>query len=375
LRGPAGGVIGAAALAEAEGIERALTFDMGGTSCDVALIESGRPARASGTSIAGHPIHLPLLDIETVSAGGGSVGWDDSGGALRVGPRSAGARPGPAAYGHGGTEATVTDANVALGRLEGGMRLGESIRMDGEAAAGAVHRLARRLGLDDRTCAQGVLTVANQEMVRALRRVSVERGVDPRECTLIAFGGAGPLHAADVADELGMRRVICPPAAGVLAALGLVVAGERRDYVRTVLLNAADHGSLRNEDRKLRAKATDDVPGGAVEAAGDCRYRGQTHTLTIPWNPDGDPSGLGRDFHAAHARRFGDADPSRAVEVVNLRVAVEREGPRLPLAEDDPEHRVMGPTAIPMDGATCWVADGWRAHRDAAGAIHLERDG
>lgn len=374
LSGPAGGVIGAAALARAHGVERALTFDMGGTSCDVALIEDGRPARTSGTTIAGHPIHLSLLDIETVSAGGGSVGWADSGGALRVGPRSAGARPGPAAYGHGGSEATVTDANVALGRLEAGMTLGETIALDGDAAADAVHRLAGRLGLDGHACAGGILTVANQEMVRALRRVSVERGVDPRECTLIAFGGAGPLHAADVADELGMRRVICPPAAGVLAALGLVVAGERRDYVQTVLRGADEHGTLLDEDRRLRERAAADVPGGTVEAAGDCRYRGQTHTLTVPWDPEGDPAALARDFHAAHAQRFGDSDPSREVEVVNLRVAVEREGPRPPLSAAGEDATLTGPAALPMDGATCWVAEGWTARVDSAGAVHLERE-
>ncbi|MEQ9092915.1 MAG: hydantoinase/oxoprolinase family protein [Miltoncostaeaceae bacterium] len=195
LSGPAGGVIGAARAAAQDGEGLVLTFDMGGTSCDVALVRDGVPARTAATQIAGHPIHLPMLDIATVSAGGGSIAWADSGGALRVGPRSSRAVPGPAAYGLGGTEPTVTDANVVLGRIPVEAPLGGTIALDAAAARDAVGGLAERLGLGLEECAEGILTVAVQEMVRALRRVSVERGVDPRRASLVAFGGAGPLHA------------------------------------------------------------------------------------------------------------------------------------------------------------------------------------
>ena len=252
---------------------------MGGTSCDVALVSDGVPARTGATVIAGHPLHLPMLDVATVSAGGGSIAWADSGGALRVGPHSAGARPGPAAYGLGGERPTVTDADVVLGRLPTNV------------AAGRPHPAGRRrrrrppspgspttLGLGVRECAEGIITVAVQEMVRALRLVSVERGEDPREATLIAFGGAGPLHACPVADELGVRQVVAPPAAGVLAALGLVMAGERRDYVQTVLAPVDEGGEPRRapgaaarpgraRDRRRATSAprpTADTPGRAT---------------------------------------------------------------------------------------------------------------
>ena len=285
LSGPAGGVIGAARLAARDGAPLALTFDMGGTSCDVALVRDGAPARTSETVIAGHPLHLPMLDVATVSAGGGSIAWADSGGALRVGPHSAGARPGPAAYGLGGDAPTVTDANVVLGRLPDDAPLGGAIRLDGAAARAAVEGLAGELGMGLEECAEGILAVAVQEMVRALRRVSVERGEDPREAALIAFGGAGPLHACAVADELGVRRVVAPPAAGVLAALGLVMAGERRDYVQTVLARVDAGEDLAVLLAPLAERAGTELPGAAQRAAADCRYLGQSHALTVELGP------------------------------------------------------------------------------------------
>ncbi|MGD9694550.1 MAG: hydantoinase/oxoprolinase family protein [Thermoleophilia bacterium] len=372
LSGPAGGVIGAARLADAAAVPLALTFDMGGTSCDVALVRDGAPARTAGTVIAGHPLHLPMLDVATVSAGGGSIAWADSGGALRVGPRSAGARPGPAAYGAGGTEPTVTDANVVLGRLPLDGALGGSIRLDADAAAAAVGRLARALdmGLDD--CAAGIVTVAVQEMVRALRLVSVERGEDPRDAVLVAFGGAGPLHACPVADELGVRRVLAPPAAGVLCALGLVQAGERRDYVQTVLAPVGE-GRLAGLLAPLDERAAAELPDAPRRAAADCRYAGQSHSLTIDWDPSADEDALARAFHEAHRVRYGDADPGRPVEAVSLRLSAERPGadPEMPLGEPGPE--IRGPAVIPMDGATCWVGEGWTARADARGTIVMER--
>ena len=375
LSGPAGGVIGAARLAAREERRLALTFDMGGTSCDVALVTGGEPARTSGTVIAGHPLHLPMLDVATVSAGGGSIAWADSGGALRVGPQSAGARPGPAAYGLGGDRPTVTDADVVLGRLPLGAPLGGAIRLDPAAARAAVGGLAAELGLGLEECAEGILTVAVQEMVRALRLVSVERGEDPREATLIAFGGAGPLHACAVADELGVRTVVAPPAAGVLAALGLVMAGERRDYVQTVLAPVDAGAGLAALLAPLHARAGREIPGAAHVASADCRYSGQSHALTIAWEPAAPESDLAAAFHAAHRERYGDADAGRAVEAVSLRLAAERPGvdPALPAGAPGPE--IAGPAVIPLEGSTCWVAEGWTAGVDAIGSIRLERTG
>ena len=374
LSGPAGGVIGAARLAARDGRRLALTFDMGGTSCDVALVSDGVPARTGSTVIAGHPLHLPMLDVATVSAGGGSIAWADSGGALRVGPQSAGARPGPAAYGLGGERPTVTDADVVLGRLPTDVPLGGRIRLDPAAAEAAVGRLAAELGMDVYECAEGIITVAVQEMVRALRLVSVERGEDPREATLIAFGGAGPLHACPVAEELGVGRVVAPPAAGVLAALGLVVAGERRDYVQTVLAPVAAGADLAAALAPLSERAEREIPGARHTAAADCRYAGQSHSLTVPWDPAAPAQELAQAFHAAHRERYGDADPARAVEAVTLRLAAERPGADPRISPAPPGPSVRGPAVIPMDGATCWVAEGWSAYVDELGAIVMERE-
>jgi N-methylhydantoinase A/oxoprolinase/acetone carboxylase beta subunit len=375
MSGPAGGVIGAARLAARSGDARALTFDMGGTSCDVALVEDGVPARTAETTIAGHPLHLPMLDVATVSAGGGSIAWADSGGALRVGPHSAGARPGPAGYGRGGTEPTVTDANLVLGRLDAGTPLGGEIRLDPAAARAAVAGLAATLGMGVEECAEGILTIAVQEMVRTLRRVSVERGVDARGATLVAFGGAGPLHACQVAEELGIARVVAPPAAGLLAALGLVVAGERRDYVQTVLAPVAAGAGLAGLLAPLRERAEAELPGAALTAAVDCRTAGQSHSLTVPWDPEAPEEDLAAAFHEAHRARYGDVDEDRPVEAVSLRLAAERPGaePDLPAAERGAP--VAGPASLALDGATCWVAEGWTARDDGLGGLILEREG
>ena len=374
LSGPAGGVIGAGLAAGRAGAAQALTFDMGGTSCDVALVRGGAPARASGTVIAGQPLHLPMLDVQTVSAGGGSVAWRDSGGALRVGPMSAGARPGPAAYRRGGDRPTVTDANVVLGRLALDRPLGGEISLDQGAARDAVASLADDLGLGVEECAEGILTVAVQEMVRALRRVSVERGVDPRDGTLVAFGGAGPLHACQVADALGMARALVPTAAGVLSALGLVLAGERRDWVQTVLLPADPGVDLASRLEPLRAAATRALPGAAQRVAADCRYVGQSHAITVPWDPQSGAAALARAFHRAHAAQLGDADPTQAVEVVSLRLAAERPGPVPPAHAGTPGSTVRGPSVLGLDGATVWVAEGWTASPGPDGALSLSRE-
>ena len=330
MSGPAGGVIGAARLAGEQDARLALTFDMGGTSCDVALVRDGAPARTSSTEIAGHPLHLPMLDVATVSAGGGSIGWMDSGGALRVGPHSAGARPGPAAYGHGGTEPTVTDANVVLGRLPADRPLAGGVELDGDAAAAVVGGLAERLGLGLEECAEGIVTVAVQEMVRALRRVSVERGEDPREAVLIAFGGAGPLHACPVADELGIRRVLAPPAAGVLAALGLVIAGERRDEVQTVLAPVDGGADLAGLLAPLRERLLGEMPDATLSASVDVRYAGQSHSLTVPWEPGGARGRPGGDVprRPPRALRRRRPRPARGGRDAAARRRAPRRGPR-----------------------------------------------
>lgn len=372
LSGPAAGVLGAAHIADLLGERDVLTFDMGGTSCDVALIE-GTPARTSQTTINGHPLHLPMLDVHTVSAGGGSIAWADDGGALRVGPSSAGARPGPACYGLGGTDPTVTDANVVLGRIDVDHPLAGDLRLDPDRARQAVGELAATLGLTLEVCAQGIIAVAVGEMARALRVVSVERGVDPRGMALVAFGGAGPLHACDIADELGMRRIVLPHAAGVLAALGLIVAGERRDEVQSVLTPIDATADLTVALRDLETRARAGVPDGAVSHAADCRYVGQTHFVTVDWNPARPLSELAERFHDAHRRRYGDADPDRVVEIVTIRVAATLPGAspelRLPVTMRLP---FAAPAVFDLDGATGWLAAGWRA-RAAGHSVVVER--
>ena len=374
LSGPAGGVVGAADVAAADGAAVALAFDMGGTSCDVALIVDGIPGRAHGTAVAGHPVHLPMLDIETVSAGGGSIAWADPGGALRVGPRSAGAVPGPAAYGQGGRTPTVTDANVVLGRLAGDLGVGGTIALREDAAAGAIDTLARDLGLSRDECARGILAVAVQEMVAALHVISVERGVDPRTGLLIALGGAGPLHACAVAEELGVERVTCPGAAGVLAAVGMVGAGERRDHVQSVLLPVEAGSGLWAAVAPVVERARADLPAGRIEVAADCRYVGQSHALTVPWDPAAPEPELAAAFHRAHAAAAGRAMPDLPVEVVSVRVAAVTDGPDLALHGHGPPVGVHeGPLRIPMAGSTCWVADGWSARVHSDGTIRMER--
>jgi N-methylhydantoinase A len=336
LSGPAAGVIGAALVARADGAEDALAFDMGGTSTDVCAIVGGAPARAAEREVAGLPIRLPALDVHTVGAGGGSLVWRDAGGAIRVGPRSAGADPGPACYGRGGTEPTVTDANLLLGRVPD--RLPGGLELDREAAARALGKLDPA----------AVVAVVEAELVRALRVVSVERGLDPRDFALVAFGGAGPLHACSLAEELGMRRVLVPAAAGVLSALGLVAADERRDTVRSLVVPLGEAGPLPE-----RGEA-------------DVRYAGQSFELTVPLGGD-----TASRFHDAHEERYGWADRSRPLELVAIREAEITPGPGVALT--GPLHAVRGPAVLELEGATCWVPPGWAGETDAHGTLVLER--
>ncbi len=374
LSGPAAGVIGASLWARTEQIAHALAFDMGGTSCDVSLIAHGEPGRTAGTEINGHPLHLPMLDIQTVSAGGGSIAWADTGGALRVGPESAGARPGPAAYGLGGSAATVTDAQVVLGRVDTVGTPGRQTPLSADKASAAVDALARQLGLTRARCAEGIVRVANHEMARALRVVSVERGVHPADTTLIAFGGAGPLHACEVADLLGIERVIAPACAGVLAALGTLIAGERRDWVQTVLLPLSDATGLGAALAPLLGRAAATLTGAEVDVSADCRFVGQAHALTVPWPGHGGAAVLRAQFLAAHTARYGDADAGAPIEIVSLRVAAMRPG-EVPEIDTTPTGPALpGPCGIAMAGATLWVPTGWTTRSCADASHDIRRD-
>jgi len=405
LSGPAGGAAGAAWAAQAAGEPDALCFDMGGTSCDVCVILGGAVREAAGREVGGRPVALPMLDIHTVGAGGGSIGWRDPGGALRAGPRSAGARPGPACYGHGGTEPTVTDANLLLGLLAPGAALGGEIELDHEAAAAAIGALAASLDLRPLECAEGIRRVATAEMVRALRVMTVERGVDPRELALLAFGGAGGLHAADIAEELGMTRILCPRTSGVLAALGLVVSERRRDAQRSVLLSgeALSGEALEREGGALaeRARAQLGSADAEVRVTAELRYRGQAFELAVEAATDA--GALREAFHAAHEEAYGFCDPEGEVELVTLRATATEPGPDVDAGaagavgagarrstrtatfggeehetavltgEPAPGTAIAGPALVELPEATLAVPPGWAGEVLASGTIRLER--
>jgi N-methylhydantoinase A len=336
VSGPAAGVVGAGLVARRAGFADAIAFDMGGTSTDVCLLPGGRAARVAERDVGGLPIRMPTVDLHTVGAGGGSLVRVDAGGAIRVGPESAGAHPGPACYGAGGG-ATVTDANLLLGRLPA--ELPGGLVLDRDAAAAAFS------GVDP----EAVIAVVNAEMLRALRVVSVERGADPRDFALVAFGGAGPLHACALAEELGIAHVLVPEAAGVLSALGLVASDERRDRVVSYVRPLADVVEL-----------------PAVGEA-DLRYRGQSFELTVPLQ-----AGLADAFHRAHADRYGYADDAREIELVAVRTAEVVPGPELEV-RGATRRMVSGPEVIELSGATCWVPDGWSGETNDDGTLVLSR--
>src|SRR6476646_4512188 len=275
LSGPAGGAVGAAWMARAAGANEAGCLDMGGTSCDVSVALEGGAVIAGEHQVGGRPLALPMVDVHTVGAGGGSIAWLDAGGALRVGPRSAGAEPGPAAYGRGGTEPTVTDANLVLGYLDAASPLAGGVDLDRAAAERVVGELAGRAGLGVREAAAGIVRVASTEMARAVRVVTVERGIDPRELALVPFGGAGPLHAAQIADELGMTRIVVPYSSGVLSALGLLVSERRRDLAESVLLagEALTREAVAPVVERLATRGRDELgaPGAELRATYDLR--------------------------------------------------------------------------------------------------------
>jgi N-methylhydantoinase A/oxoprolinase/acetone carboxylase beta subunit len=362
LSGPAGGVRAAATVAAAAGFPDAVSFDMGGTSTDVCLVRGGVPEPSTVHEVAGFPIRFPALDILTIGAGGGSIARVDPGGALVVGPGSAGAVPGPACYGLGGTEPTVTDADLVLGRIPAGASLPGLGVLDIDAARASI----ANAGLN----AEGIVQVVDANMERAVRVVTVERGVDPRDLALIAFGGAGPLHACAVADALGMRAVLVPPRAGVLSAVGLVSAPPQRELVRS-WPTPADHTGLEGAraDLAREVAALEGLEAGAaeVETFVDCRYRGQSHELTVD---------AAADFPAEHARRNGYARDGLPIEVVALRARARGEAPLDPSELPAwPRSRVVGPAVATEPDCTVWVPDGWVAEPDAAGTWVITRGG
>jgi N-methylhydantoinase A len=344
LSGLAAGVLGGAWVGELAGRNRLITFDIGGTSADIGIVVDGQYARtdARSTSIAGFPLLMPMIDIHTIGAGGGSIAHLDRGGAFRVGPRSAGAVPGPAAYGAGGTEPTVTDANLVLGRLDEHDFLGGGLRLDAGAAREAVSSLATSLGLGLEATAEGILTIINNNMANAIRSRTVQKGIDPRGFALVAFGGAGPLHGADVAALLEIPEVIVPPYPGITSAIGLLTTDLKYDAVRTQFqvsggidlerLNS-DLGAM--ESALARQFEQDHVPAAGVsfKRSGDLRYVGQGYELKIAF-PDGkiDAEGIAqvwRDFHAAHLKEYGHCFEASPIEIVNVGVSGIGEMPKL----------------------------------------------
>ncbi|GHO42765.1 hydantoinase/oxoprolinase family protein [Ktedonospora formicarum] len=415
LSGPAAGVVGAAFVARASGFEQTITLDIGGTSTDVALINGSIVETTSGT-LGGYPTRLPMIDIHTVGAGGGSIAWFDVGGALRVGPRSSGAYPGPAAYGSGGEEATVTDANVVLGRLLPDAFLGGTMTLDRDRAHAAVAKIAEHMHTTIEEAALGIIAVVNANMEAAMRVISVERGSDPRDYTLVAFGGAGPLHACELAEALGIPRVLIPTVPGVLSALGMVAADTLKDYVRTVMVpteNALETvNSVLNE---LEAQGRDDLLREglteeqiSLERSLDLRYVGQSYELAISFA--GDMRDVVERFNLAHEQRFGYSDPHEHVQVVNVRLkargrtdqlSLERYNPASNLTPEPKETRIaifgrdnqvlpqtaalyererlhagmrfQGPALIIQYDTTTVIPPLWQAQVDVVGNLLLER--
>ena len=408
LSGPTGGVVGARLLGEAAGMHDLLTLDMGGTSADASLVTGGTVPLEGAAAVGGIPLALPAMLIETVSAGGGSVASVDEGGALKVGPRSAGAVPGPACYGRGGLEPTVTDACLALGWLDPDQPLADGVRLDPTAAQQALEPLAHRLGMTPVRAAEGIVAVAAAVMARALKRVSVARGVDPRRMTLVPFGGAGPLFGCALADALGMRSVLLPPHPGVLSALGLAAAPERvellapfhRPLARLTARDVAD------AFQPLLARARTLLPGATLTRSADCRFVGQGYEVPVP-APADEVAALARAFLGVHRARHGHADTTLPIELVQIRVTAVRPGiaawPPLaargavptpgrravvlegsggraieaavwPLGRLAVGAEVRGPAVLVGPDATALVEPGWQGRVQVSGAVLLQAE-
>jgi N-methylhydantoinase A len=365
LSGPAGGAVGALALGRAAGFDRLITFDMGGTSTDVSLMDGGLPLTME-SSISGYPVKVPMIDIHTVGAGGGSIASKDPGGSLAVGPESAGADPGPICYGRGDERVTVTDANLYLGRIVPERFLGGGMSLDADGARKGIERLAKELGLGPAELAEGVLAVANANMERAIRVISVEKGFDPREFTLLSFGGAGGLHCAELARLLGMPTVLVPVDPGILSATGMLMADVVKDYSRTVMRPADEFtGQIMEtpfaelEREGLAELAAEGVPGERVihERFLDMRYQGQSFEIVVPFGPD-----MTERFQALHEKRYGYRNADKPVEVVNIRLrsrgtADRREPePGVMRGEEIAAEAVLGTQEAVFDGVTVTAA-------------------
>lgn len=411
MSGPAAGVVGAAASAEraidSSAFEGFVTFDMGGTSSDVSLVKDGEITRTTDGEIGGHPIATPMVDVTTVGSGGGSIAWVDAGGALRVGPESAGANPGPACYGRGGDKPTVTDANLVLGYIGEGATLGGEVSLDADAAHEALASLAEEAGLDSAyEAAAGIYRVANAKMTRAIRSVTVERGYDPREFGLVAFGGAGPMHATALAEQLEIDRIIVPLAGGVLSAYGLLGADEQHDAMRThrTRLTETQTGELEAIYDELTETACGEITlaeNPNVERTADIRYAGQSFELEVPVDDPISLDTLRERFAIAHERAYG-YQMDEPVEIVTLRVAASVEndvpptsytgGEDVPVQErpavfDDsnrsipvytrdsiaPDSTIEGPAVVEGDESTIVVRPDWTGTVQSDGALVLKR--
>jgi N-methylhydantoinase A len=387
LSGPSGGVAGALYVAARAGFPNVLTFDMGGTSTDVSLCQAGEPTIGRETTIGQFNIKVPSVDVHTVGAGGGSIAHvPELTGALRVGPQSAGAEPGPAAYGQGGTEPTVTDANVVLGHLPADL-IGGEMSLDVEAAKTAVQKIADAMGLTLDQAADGILRIVNENMAGALRVISVQRGHDPREFAMVAFGGAGPLHANAVAELMGSFPVIVPPSPGLLCALGDLVAGFRNEFARTLIRLTAEvtDEELRGTLDELEARAREwmaaqriDAGAQHVDFVADMRYRGQGYEIPVPLD---DLSDLDERFNGLHEQAYGFRMPNTASEIVNLRAVGTGDRPEPQLPEEDPVEqalqagtyaradlhpgtRIQGPSIVTEFDSTTVILDGYTAEID-----------
>lgn len=411
LSGPAAGVIGAFHVAKLAGYDHIITLDIGGTSTDVALCP-GEPVRRPESEIDGLPLRIRLLDIETIGAGGGSIARLDAGGALRVGPESAGSAPGPICYGRGGEQVTVSDANAVLGRLDPDHFLGGGMTLHAEDARAAAAQLGAQMNRSAEEAALGILNIANVNIDRAMRRVSVARGYDPRDFTLVAFGGAGPLHACDVAERLEIPRVLVPRYPGVLCAFGLLMADVELDYSRSIL-EANTEETRANLDAlldEMMQQASGDLQQEGLSEQQmhfhplvDLRYQGQAYELNVPYIQGEEPASLAQRFHDAHARTYGHAMPERVVEVVNLRLramgAVEKplleaeqvhphtaepsgqklsgDGLTLNLYEREslmPGAQLSGAALVFQFDSTVYIAPGWSARMDGYRNLIVERD-
>lgn len=397
LSGPAGGAVAAARAARRAGAEGAVGLDMGGTSCDVSLVLDGRVAVTGGREVGGRSLALPMVDVHTVGAGGGSVAWRDEGGALRTGPRSAGADPGPACYGRGGERPTITDANLLLGYLDARAPLAGGVQLDRQAAERVLGALAGQLDLSTEDTAAGIARVAATEMAQAARVVTVERGIDPRQLSLVSFGGAGGLHAGAIAEELGMSTVIAPVVSGVLSALGLALCERRRDLVESVLLGGEDltAEAIAETVRRLadRGRHELDAPDAELRPTYELRYGGQAFELPVESGPAPEPAELRAAFDDAHEERYGYRDPDAELELVTVRVAValpgsdveapaceeaeRRDTRRARFGDDWLDAHVLGagtfelegPAIVELPGSTLVVLPGWSATSDGDAVV------